>query len=983
MTTITPRRDRARSESDPSTPRGVNRLGPAVLPWERIVRWSLLGAGLMTMLVLFQVARSSANPLDFIQPGAQGPSAAVIRADFPDTPLPDGVGLDGQQYYAVARDPLHLSQTADQLDRPHYRLQRVLFPLLAWAIHPTGGGAGLVAAFLLVGVAAMVLGGLATGVLSTSLGGPAWPAVTFALLPGAYWSLRVTVADTLALALALSALALSARGRQRAAILVGVAAVLTKESSLVILGGWALAQALPLDLRGPVRSLWSRRRTVALVIVPAAVAGSWAIALRVLVPSADERVDELGFPGVGLVTAVTRLWWHHQEWWGMASTVGALVLAVAAVIVARRSTDIEVPQSRLLLGPLLASVGLLLVSNHNVVGMNFGGTRAAHGLAVLGLVVVAPSVRDPRTWTVPRSLRARRVRPSEAVPSSGSVRSRLALAAVVLLAVQFVVIGLVQAHRDSVTVDEAVDVSSGISIATRHDFRMNPEHGPLPKVLSALPALFTHPIVPDGDSWRSGAWFDFTDDFITANRAAGRLDSVLFAARIVPTLIGAACGLLLFSLGRRLFGPVAGALAGGLWLTAPVFVGFAHFAMIDIAFTAAVLVVALALDRYRHTPTFRSGALLGASLAVTLLTRHSGLVLAAAVVIAVGLTAGVARRDALVRAGFVALVAFVGVTGFYRAIDPTPPRGVVAENFSGIEAEATAKSMPARLALTVPLPVEWRAGLGYLVMTSDQRPAYLAGQAWVGARPWFFVGSAIVKLPLTTTAVLVGGLGSLAMVARERRRRALLVLGLPAVAVLASIQFQPLNLGLRYAFAPLALGFVAAAGGVVALFGRIAKPRLSLALVGCLAVAQLATAWSAAPHSLAWTPAPFTPAYRWVTDSNVDFGQDIGAFDQWATTIEGPLHMRILGGRGTVLPAQGGRLASDPAGLTGWVAVSATELTAWSRNELAWLRAYCSVGTIGGSIVLYRFDAPPSSAPGPTMPAGSCARTDAFSRRPN
>jgi hypothetical protein len=133
---------------------------------------------------------------------------------------------------------------------------------------------------------------------------------------------------------------------------------------------------------------------------------------------------------------------------------------------------------------------------------------------------------------------------------------------VALLAVQFVVLGLVQAHRDSAAVDEAVDVASGISIVTRHDFRMNPEHGPLPKVLSALPALFVHPVVPDGESWRSGAWFDFTDDFITANRAAGRLDSVLFAARIVPTLIGAACGVLLFVLGRRLFGPVAGAIAG-------------------------------------------------------------------------------------------------------------------------------------------------------------------------------------------------------------------------------------------------------------------------------------------------------------------------------------------------------------------------------------------------------------------------------------
>jgi hypothetical protein len=1009
MTALTLRRQ-AREASSPG---GAN--APSG-PWEQIVRWSLVGAGLMTLLVLFQVASSSANPLDFVQPGAQGPSAAVVQADFPDTPLPNGLGLDGQQYYAVARDPLHLTQTATALDRPHYRLQRILFPLLAWSLHPSGGGTGLVAAFVVVGIVALVLGGVATGALSTALGGPAWPAVAFALLPGAYWSLRVTVADSLALALALAALALSARGRHRGAVLVAVAAVLTKESTLVVLGGWAVAAALaPLAVaparrasapstptrasvstrlsgRSVVGALWDRRQALSLAAIPAAVAIGWWAVLRIAVPSADERVDELGFPGVGIIHAATRLWWHHREWWGMASTLGALAVAVVALLVARRHPS---PASRRLLGPLLASLGLLLVGNHNVVGMNFGGTRSAHALAVLGIVLVAPRLQLglPRrarptstvapTVTVHSSPSLSPARPpslSES-PSSSLGVHRVARVVVALLAVQFVVLGLVQAHRDSAAVDEAVDVASGISIVTRHDFRMNPEHGPLPKVLSALPALFVHPVVPDGESWRSGAWFDFTDDFITANRAAGRLDSVLFAARIVPTLIGAACGVLLFVLGRRLFGPVAGAIAGGLWLTAPVFVGFAHFAMIDVPFTAAVLIVALGLDRYRRSPTLRAAALVGGTLAMALLTRHSGLIVAAAVIVTVSLTAGMARREAVVRAGLVALVLFVGVTGFYRLIDPTPPTGAVADNFAGIQSEAASGSLPARLALTVPLPTEWRAGLGYLVMTSDQRPAYLAGQAWVGSKPWFFVGSAIVKLPLTTTALLGGGLIALSAVARAQRRRALYVLGIPAAAVLGSVLFQPLNLGLRYAFAPLALALVAAAGGCVAVFSRLGRPRLSGAGLALLAVAQLAATWSAAPHSLAWTPAPFTPAYRWVTDSNVDFGQDIGAFDDWAATLDAPLHMRILGGRGTVLPITAQRLPDDPSSLTGWVAVSATELTAWSRDQLSWLRAYCSIGTIGGSIVLYRFDVPPTLAAGPTMPAGACGSSSAFSRR--
>jgi hypothetical protein len=59
----------------------------------------------------------------------------------------------------------------------------------------------------------------------------------------------------------------------------------------------------------------------------------------------------------------------------------------------------------------------------------------------------------------------------------------------------------------------------------------------------------------------------------------------------------------------------------------------------------------------------------------------------------------------------------------------------------------------------------------------------------------------------------------------------------------------------------------------------------------------------------------------------------------------------------------------------GWVAVSPTKLATNDRDALAWLRAYCPVGTIGGSVLLYRFDAPVDSRPGPTMPVGRCPGT--------
>jgi hypothetical protein len=544
----------------------------------------------------------------------------------------------------------------------------------------------------------------------------------------------------------------------------------------------------------------------------------------------------------------------------------------------------------------------------------------------------------------------------------------------VLLVVQFAVIALVEASRDSATVDEAVDVASGITTVVRRDFRMNPEHGPLPKVLSALPALVARPIVPDDDTYRSGAWFDYTDRFIAENRAAGRLDDVLFLARTVAIAQGLAVALLLYVFGRRLAGHWGGTLAAALWLTAPVAIGFSHFAMIDIAFTLALLTLSYVFLRFLDGPSFARSAWCGAAGGAAMLTRHNALLIVAAVAVACAVATRREPRHAARHAAIVGAVSLAVVWAFYRGLDPTPPNGEIAQRFDGIIATAQSDSAVARGALVAPMPHEFRAGLAYLFVTSDERPAYLFGQSWDGARVWFFPASAVAKLSFVTITACLIGLFGMRRVATVPRRRALVAVWLPAGALALILLAQPLNLGLRYAFPIVAALFACAAPAV--LLGRVAVRRATAILA--LAV-QVWFVWSAAPHSLAWTPPPFTPAYRFVTDSNVDYGQDVERFLGWAANRD--VAAAIVRARGFDLPPSVRPLADAPvATLQGWVAVSVTNLTALDRDELSWLRAYCPVGTIGGTILLYHFDAPPDLRAGPTMPVASCFG-DANSRR--
>jgi hypothetical protein len=295
--------------------------------------------------------------------------------------------------------------------------------------------------------------------------------------------------------------------------------------------------------------------------------------------------------------------------------------------------------------------------------------------------------------------------------------------------------------------------------------------------------------------------------------------------------------------------------------------------------------------------------------------------------------------------------------------------GVAGERLTTLISNERHDSLLTRVVLAPPWPKEWAAGYAYLTLTSVAKPAYLLGQAWDGNRLWFFPGSLLVKVPLPVLAVLVVGLFGWRRYDRDIRNRALAVIAVPAVALAVVIALQPLNLGLRYVFAPVALWFVAA-GAIV----RLGRPSWRVAGAAVVLASQLAAFIAATPHSIAWTPPPFRPAYQYATDSNVDYGQDEREVDRWARSLTEPLYTDLLGPRGVDPPAGSRPLqGTAPEGIRGWVAVSATRLTALDRDQLSWLRAYCPVFTINGSVLVYRFDGPVDASPGPTKPAAPCS----------
>jgi 4-amino-4-deoxy-L-arabinose transferase-like glycosyltransferase len=541
--------------------------------------------------------------------------------------------------------------------------------------------------------------------------------------------------------------------------------------------------------------------------------------------------------------------------------------------------------------------------------------------------------------------------------------NRLPLLLLAVLASGFLALGAAEAWADSPTFDEPVYVSAGLAGVLHHDVTINEEHPPLAKVLAVLPVLFTHPVVPANGSWSGNDEYTYGARFVSAQLAAGTLRRVTFASRLVPLAETAGVALVLYAIGAELAGPAAGALGGVLWLASPVVLGLGHLDGTDIPSALGAALACWALLRWLRLRTTRALAWLGLTLGVAASMQVTNLLVAAvalATVTAAQWRGGPAR--ALARAALAAVIGWAAVWAVYLALDPALVR---------------------QLPLLVPRP--YLDGARYL-STHDAEPstAYIAGIAYTGGRWWYWPISLVIKWPEAGLALLAAGVSGCAWLTRGPRSRAGIALGLPAAALTAVTLATPKDVGLRYLLPALAVAAAAAGPGLVAAVSGLAGAERKLAAAGraaqivtaVLAAAAIASTAASFPASIAWTAWPFRPGYTETTDSNLDWGQSLYALRSWSASRDpwvayfGPRGISTAG-----IPGARPLLGTSPARVDGWAAVSVTALNSANRASLSWLRAWCPVGILDATILIYHFGRPPVPTPGrplPSRPASLC-----------
>lgn len=181
--------------------------------------------------------------------------------------------------------------------------------------------------------------------------------------------------------------------------------------------------------------------------------------------------------------------------------------------------------------------------------------------------------------------------------------------------------------QESATMDELAHIPAGYAYLKFGDNRLNPEHPPLLKDLSAIPLLFLKLNFPlQSEYWQNyvnGQW-DVGRVFLY--ESGNDADKIIQFARIFPILLTLLTAFLLYLLAKKLFGPYWALLPFIIFSFSPIVLAHGHYVTTDLAATFGAILIFLFVIPKITQPTPRNLIIAGVFLGIAQLCKYSLLI---------------------------------------------------------------------------------------------------------------------------------------------------------------------------------------------------------------------------------------------------------------------------------------------------------------------------------------------------------------------
>ena len=180
-------------------------------------------------------------------------------------------------------------------------------------------------------------------------------------------------------------------------------------------------------------------------------------------------------------------------------------------------------------------------------------------------------------------------------------------------------------RNDSQIVDEIPHVGSGYSYLVKQDMRLNPEHPPLAKALSAIPLLLLdlkHTAF-SSEHWQSMINSQWEFGRLLIYNSGNNADDITFYSRLPMLLFYVLAAVIMFRWGKELYGEMGAMLGLILFLFSPTVMAHSRFVTTDVPALFGVLFSIYTFVRYLQEQTGKRMLVAGFAFGIALLLKFS------------------------------------------------------------------------------------------------------------------------------------------------------------------------------------------------------------------------------------------------------------------------------------------------------------------------------------------------------------------------
>ncbi|PIP17302.1 MAG: hypothetical protein COX44_00615 [Candidatus Portnoybacteria bacterium CG23_combo_of_CG06-09_8_20_14_all_37_13] len=513
---------------------------------------------------------------------------------------------------------------------------------------------------------------------------------------------------------------------------------------------------------------------------------------------------------------------------------------------------------------------------------------------------------------------------------------------VFLLLGQMFALAVLSAKNDSAIRDELPHIVAGYSYLTKQDYRLNPEHPPLLKELSALPLLLIKPNFPDNHAcWTNEANGQWCLGDMFLYQIGNDADKIIFWSRMPIIILMILLGIYLFKWTSELWGARTGLFALALYSFSPNIIAHGRFVTTDMGVTALMFIAFYYFWKMLEKPSKLNFSLTVLTFSFALLSKFSA-VLLIPVFILIALLKQRFRCLALVF-----ILAFIFIGFYYQLHLVNMPLGTQHQLISTSIDNGLLKNYLHKMTDIAVFRPYAQYLLGFSMVGSHSiggHTTYFLGE--LGNHWWhYYFVAYLIKEPLAIQILLL--IAFVFALAHFKKPKPIFI-GIIAFVFLFLLMgaTSKLQLGIRYILPifPFIYMFIARYG---------LKFRPAALLIIWLAVSST----SILPSYLAYYNELVGPknGYKYLIDSNTDWGQDLKRLAQFVeqNNIE-KIRVDYFGGGnpeyylGDKFIAWGAEKKPEP----GWLAIGVSPLK-WNQEKYSWLNNYQPVAQIGYSTFIY------------------------------